>query len=49
MSGPDGLVTVAPETPLRDAVERLAQGDFEQLPVVAAVRAVGVQPAGACG
>ncbi|HXG26699.1 MAG TPA: site-2 protease family protein [Candidatus Binatia bacterium] len=42
MSGPDSLVTVTPETPLRDAVERLAQGDFEQLPVVDGGRLLGL-------
>jgi Zn-dependent protease len=42
MSGPEGLVTVTPDTPLREAVELLAAGEFEQLPVVADGQLVGL-------
>lgn len=42
MGGRDGLVTVRPETPVRDAVELLAEHDFEQLPVVADGRLLGL-------
>jgi Zn-dependent protease/CBS domain-containing protein len=42
MGGRDGLITVSPETPVRDAVELLAEHDFEQLPVVADGRLLGL-------
>jgi Zn-dependent protease/CBS domain-containing protein len=38
MGGRDGIVTVRPEDSLRDALEALGRGDFEQLPVVDAAR-----------
>jgi len=42
MAGPDALVTVTPVTPLRTAVEALAEGEFDQLPVVDEGRLVGL-------
>jgi CBS domain-containing protein len=42
MSRSPDLVTVSLETPLPDAVERLAAGEFEQLPVVEGDRLIGL-------
>ena len=42
MSRAPDLVTVTPKTTLRDAVDRLAAGDFEQLPVVEGDGLVGL-------
>jgi CBS domain-containing protein len=42
MGGRDGLVTVSPSDSLRRAVELLGEHDFEQLPVIADGRLVGV-------
>jgi Zn-dependent protease/CBS domain-containing protein len=42
MSGPEGLVTVTPQTPLRSALEALVEGEYEQVPVVEDGRLVGV-------
>lgn len=42
MSGPDGLVTIDPNTSLKDAAELLAAHEFDQLPVVEAGRPLGL-------
>lgn len=42
MSGSADLVTVSPETSLREAVDRLGVGEYEQLPVIEAGRLVGL-------
>ena len=42
MGGRDGVVTIQPATPLHRAAQLLAEHEFEQLPVVADGRLVGV-------
>jgi Zn-dependent protease/CBS domain-containing protein len=42
MGGQEGLATVTPERPLRDAIEALGSGDYEQVPVVQDGRLVGL-------
>lgn len=42
MSGSDRLVSVTPATGLREAVEALTEGEYEQLPVVEDGRLVGI-------
>jgi Zn-dependent protease len=42
MGGRDGLATVAPGMPLRDAIDALGSGDYEQVPVVQDGRLVGL-------
>ena len=42
MSGPDGLITVAPTATLRETAEALAANDFDQLPVVENGRPLGM-------
>jgi Zn-dependent protease/CBS domain-containing protein len=42
MGGRDGLATVTPGTPLRDAIDALGSGDYEQVPVVQDGRLVGL-------
>ena len=42
MSGPEGLVTVSPRAPLREAVEALAEHDLEQVLVVEDDRLLGL-------
>jgi CBS domain-containing protein len=42
MGGRDGVVSVGPRDSLRHAIDRLAEGDFEQLPVVDRGGLVGV-------
>jgi Zn-dependent protease/CBS domain-containing protein len=42
MGGRDGLATVTPERPLRDAIDALGSGDYEQVPVVQDGRLVGL-------
>jgi Zn-dependent protease/CBS domain-containing protein len=42
MGGRKGLATVAPNMPLRDAIEALGSGDYEQVPVVDDGRLVGL-------
>jgi Zn-dependent protease/CBS domain-containing protein len=42
MGGRNGLATVAPNMPLRDAIEALGSGDYEQVPVVDDGRLVGL-------
>jgi Zn-dependent protease/CBS domain-containing protein len=42
MGGQQGLATVTPERPLRDAIDALGSGDFEQVPVVQDGRLVGL-------
>ena len=42
MGGREGLATVTPERPLRDAIDALGSGDYEQVPVVQDGRLVGL-------
>ncbi len=42
MGGRQGLVTVPAGSPVRDAIERLAENEFEQLPVMDGDRLIGV-------
>jgi Zn-dependent protease/CBS domain-containing protein len=42
MSGPDRLVTVRPDTPLRLVMDALGKGDYEQVPVVEDGRLIGL-------
>jgi Zn-dependent protease/predicted transcriptional regulator len=42
MSGPEGLVTVSPRAPLREALESLAENDLEQVLVVEDDRLLGL-------
>jgi CBS domain-containing protein len=42
MGGRDGVTSAAPGTPLVEALEAMLAGDFEQLPVLADGRLVGV-------
>jgi CBS domain-containing protein len=42
MGGRDGLATVTPDRPLRDAIDALGSGDYEQVPVVQDGRLVGL-------
>ncbi len=42
MGGREGLATVTPGTPLRDAIDALGSGDYEQVPVVQDGRLVGL-------
>jgi Zn-dependent protease/CBS domain-containing protein len=42
MGGREELVTVSPDTPARDAIELLAEHDFEQLPVTDGGRLLGL-------
>jgi len=42
MGGRDGLATVTPDRPLRDAIDALGSGDYEQVPVVQDGRFVGL-------
>lgn len=42
MGGRDGLVTARPDETLSEAIERLTEGDLEQLPVVEGDRLVGM-------
>jgi len=42
MGGRNGLATVTPDRPLRDAIDALGSGDYEQVPVVQDGRLVGL-------
>jgi Zn-dependent protease/CBS domain-containing protein len=42
MGGREGLATVTPDRPLRDAIDALGSGDYEQVPVVQDGRLVGL-------